>query len=142
MSRAMIAQVLFNYTRDAVSGESADFTDVSADDWYSAAVSWAVENGIVNGYGETYGAADPVRRQDLATMLYRYAQAGGYEISDRASLDSFADADQVRDYAQEAMEWAVGAGLIGGFEDGSLRPDGYASRAQVAAIMARFVANV
>ena len=95
----------------------------------------------MNGYGDTFGANDSISRQDLATILYRYAKWAGYDVSKTASLDKFADAASVSSYAKEAMQWAVAEGLISGTTAGTLAPSGSATRAQVAAIMTRFVRN-
>ena len=146
MNRAMLAQVLYNFQTGASEGDGTVFSDVSANDWYSAAVGWAYENGIVQGRGDgCFGALDEVSRQDMATLLYRCAEAMGYDVSDKAELDGFADAENVAAYAKEAMRWAVAVGLINGVEaeDGtrSLDPTGSATRAQLAAVMTRFVRN-
>ena len=141
MTRAMLAQVLYNFARGAKAGNGTVFADVSAGDWFSAAVGWAYENGVVTGYGGTFGAQNNITRQDMATILYRYAKQAGYDVSKTASLDKFSDAGDVADYALDAMRWAVGMGLISGTDNGTLDPTGNATRAQVAAIMTRFVRN-
>ena len=140
MNRAMLAQVLYNFARGAKAGDGTVFSDVSAGNWYNAAVGWAYENGVVNGYGGSFGAKNNITRQDMATILYRYAKQAGYDVSASASLGKFSDAGSVADYATDAMRWAVGMGLIDGI-DGKLAPQGNATRAQVAAIMTRFVRN-
>ena len=140
MTRAMLAQVLYNFARGAKAGDGTVFDDVNAGDWFNAAIGWAYENEIVNGYGGSFGAQNSITRQDMATILYRYAKAAGYDVSASASLDKFSDAGDVADYALDAMRWAVGMGLIDGI-DGRLDPTGNATRAQVAAIMTRFVRN-
>ncbi|MBE6908563.1 MAG: hypothetical protein E7474_03000 [Ruminococcaceae bacterium] len=141
MTRAMLAQVLYNFARGAEAGDGTVFRDVGSADWYNAAVGWAYESGVVTGYGGNFGVGDDITRQDLATILYRYAKAAGCDVSAGASLDRFTDARGVADYAADAMRWAVGAGLIEGMGDGTLNPRGGATRAQVAAIMTRFVRN-
>ena len=145
MTRAMLAQVLYNFARGAKAGNGTVFADVSAGDWFSASVGWAYENGIVNGYGGSFGAQNNITRQDMATILYRYAKQAGYDVSKAASLDKFSDAGDVADYAAEAMRWAVGMGLVNGTMDAqgniTLNPTGSATRSQVAAIMTRFVRN-
>ena len=138
MNRAMLAQVLYNFARGAKAGDGTAFADVSASDWFNAAVGWAYEHGVVTGYGGTFGAQNNITRQDMATILYRYAKQAGYDVSKTASLDRFSDAGSVADYAVDAMRWAVGMGLIEG-SNGKLNPTGNATRAQVAAIMTRFV---
>ena len=141
MTRAMVAQVLYNYTRDAKAGDGTVFSDVGENDWFNAAVGWASERGIVNGYGDSYGPLDPVSRQDLVTILYRYANTAGYDVdSDGTDTNtlSYDDASTVADYASAAMHWAISAGIIRGYEDNTLRPASTATRAEVAAIMQRF----
>ncbi|MBE6070206.1 MAG: S-layer homology domain-containing protein, partial [Clostridium lundense] len=140
MNRAMLAQVLYNFARGAKEGDGTVFSDVKTGDWFNAAIGWAYENKVVNGYGDRFGASDNISRQDMATILYRYAKAAGYDVSKTASLDKFSDAGSVADYASDAMRWAVGMGLIDGI-DGKLAPTGNATRAQVATIMTRFVRN-
>ena len=146
MNRAMLAQVLYNFARGAKTGDGTVFSDVNASNWFNAAVGWAYENGIVTGYGSSFGAKNSITRQDMATILYRYAKWAGYDVSASASLDRFSDASEVADYASDAMRWAVGMGLIDGTKSGTskvvLDPRGNATRAQVAAIMTRFVRNV
>ena len=145
MNRAMLAQVLYNFARGAKAGDGTVFSDVSAGNWFNAAIGWAYENGIVNGYGGSFGATNNITRQDMATILYRYAKQAGYDVSVSASLDRFSDAGDVADYAADAMRWAVGMGLINGTMDAqgniTLNPTGNATRSQVAAIMTRFVRN-
>ncbi|MBE7009629.1 MAG: S-layer homology domain-containing protein, partial [Ruminococcaceae bacterium] len=141
MNRAMLAQVLYNFARGAKAGDGTAFEDVNAADWFNAAVGWAYENGVVTGYGGTFGAQDNITRQDMATILYRYAKQAGYDVSKTASLDKFSDAGNVADYALDAMRWAVGMGLIEG-SDGKLAAQQSATRAQVAAIMTRFVRGI
>ena len=142
MTRAMLAQVLYNFARDSAAGGGTVFSDVADGDWFNAAIGWAYEKGVVNGYGSRFGSQDSITRQDLATILYRYAKAAGYDVSAAGSLSSFPDAGKVSDYAKEALQWAVGAGLVNGMDDGTLNPLGNATRAQVAAIMTRFVREV
>ncbi|MCI5993059.1 MAG: S-layer homology domain-containing protein, partial [Clostridiales bacterium] len=116
------------------------FGDVSSGQWYTKAVAWAAENGIVNGYSNgNFGPNDPITREQLATILYRYTKfkSGSVEAS-RNYLNSFSDAGQVSAYAVEAMNWAVAGGLINGSGD-KLMPTARASRAQVAAIIHRYL---
>ncbi len=137
-SRAMIAQILFNLA-GAKAGDLTDrFKDVSPDDWYAAAVSWLVENGIAKGYGDSFGAGYDVSRGQFAVMLYRFAKFLGLDVSARGDLTQFSDAGKLSGEALEAMSWAVGAGLINGMDDGTLSPNGGATRAQTAALLMRF----
>ena len=139
MTRAMAAQVLYNLDRRSVSGVRADFADVSPDAWYADAVGWAAREGVIRGYGGAFSPDVPVSRQDLVTILYRYAKAAGYPIAAPADLSGFADADDVADYAREAMGWAAAIGAVSGMGDGTLAPGGTATRAQVAKIMQVFL---
>ena len=115
------------------------YADVDAAAYYGTAVYWARLNGIASGYNdEHFGPDDPITREQMVVMLYRYAKAMGYEVTGRADLTVYADAEQVSAFAQEAMEWAVGGGIISGTSDTTLSPQGQASRAQDAVIMMRF----
>ena len=120
----------------------ASFRDVSAGAYYAGPVAWASANGIVTGTGDGLFSPDaPVTREQMAAILYRYAQYKGLDASARADLGRFPDAPRVSLYAAEPMSWAVGAGLING-SDGLLDPAGQATRAQVAAIFQRFCVNL
>ena len=111
--------------------------------WYTNAVLWAAQNGIVNGVTDTtFAPGDEITRQQLVTILYRYAEAKGYDVSASADLSGYPDAGQVQDYAQPAMAWAVAENIIQGMEDGTLKPAGNASRAQIATILMRFCEDV
>ena len=138
LSRAQLCQIIYNLEgAPASSGESV-FSDVTASNWYAPAVLWCYENGIVTGRTET--AFDPnvsITRQDVAVILYRYADYLGIE-TEAGDLSAFADASSVSSYAAQAMSWAVGSGLITGVTDTTLVPRGTAARAQIAAIMMRF----
>lgn len=105
--------------------------------WYAAGQAWAMENGVSDGTNMTAN----ITREQLVTMLYRYAQLKGYDVSARADLSTFADADTVSVWAKDAMEWAVAVGLISGTEQG-LEPGAAATRAQVALVICRFDALV
>ena len=140
MTRGMIAQVLFNFDRNAKATHAAPFQD-AAGKWYSDAAGWAADIGAVQGTGDGFDGEADVTREQLMAILYRYAAANGCDTSSRAGLEQFADADQVSAYARDAMEWAVSAGLVHGTDSG-LEPQGKATRAQVAAIMERFCENV
>ena len=142
-SRSMIVTILYRMEGEPVVDYAMDFTDVASDAYYTEAVRWAASKGIVGGYGNgLFGANDDVTREQLAAILYRYAAYQGYDVSQRADLSGFGDASSIRPYAQEALSWAHAQGLVLGFEDGSLRPQGTASRAQIAAVLMRFLAAV
>lgn len=116
-----------------------EFDDVAEGQYYTDAVKWASENGIVGGYGNgKFGPNDPITREQMAAILYRYAQIYAYDTSVSGSIAAFADGDQVSTYAVEAMKWAVGMGFISGTTGNRLDPTGTATRAQIAAILSRF----
>ena len=143
MTRAMLVTVLYRLEdTPAVAGKLA-FTDVEAGTWYAEAVEWAAKNGIVNGVGDNlYAPNADVTREQIATMLFRYAQYLGRDVSGRASLDKFHDGDQVSDWAKEAMQWAVKLGIFQGDDTGALNPKNNATRAEVATLMQRIVAMI
>ncbi|WP_325200735.1 S-layer homology domain-containing protein [Oscillibacter sp.] len=121
----------------------ASFSDVAPGAYYADAVSWASAGGIVNGYGDgTFRPNHLITREQLAAFLYRYASQKGRDMSGRTTLSAFADAGQVAPYAVEPLSWAVSAGLVNGVSADTLSPGGNASRAQVAAILSRFMQNV
>ena len=142
-TRAQLVTILYRLEgQPAVSGD-LPFTDVESGTWYTDAVLWAAQNGIVNGVTDTtFAPGDNLTRQQLVTILYRYAEAKGYDVSASADLSGYPDADQVQDYAQPAMAWAVAENIIQGMEDGTLKPAGNASRAQIATILMRFCEDV
>ena len=141
-NRAMLATILYRLAGEpAVSGD-LPFTDVESGTWYTDAVLWAAQNGIVNGLGEnTFAPMNTLTREQLVTMLYRYAEAEGYDVSAAADLSGYPDAGKVQPYAQEAMSWAVAEGIVEGM-DGNLNPAGSATRAQIATILMRFCEGV
>lgn len=138
--RAEFAMVLYRVDgTEAVDFES-NFPDVTEDSWYALAVTWGVNHGVIHGYSNGYfGPADQIQRQQVALMMFRYAQTMGYNTDERASLDSYADCGNVDEFAQEAMEWAVAVGLISGkYDQTVLDPRGSMSRAECATILSRF----
>ena len=142
MTRAMLVTVLYRLEgKPTVRGRSG-FSDVVVNSYYEDAVTWAADNGIVNGTGTTTFSPDTnVTREQLAAILYRYAQYKKYSTKASASLNGFSDAQSVSSYAKTPLEWAVAEKLVNG-ANGKLMPKGDASRAQVAAIFHRFVENV
>ena len=143
-TRGMIVTILYRLENEpAVSGGSA-FTDVESGAWYADAVAWAAANDIVNGTSATtFAPNSPITREQMATMLYRFAQYKGMDaVTLQENLTGYPDGDQVSDYAIPAMNWAVGQGLIAGMENGTLVPQGSATRAQVATILMRFCENI
>ncbi len=142
MTRAMLVTVLYRLEGEPTVTGRSSFTDVRSGAYYEKAVIWAAANGIVTGTDSTSFSPDAkVTREQLAAILYRYAQYRKLDTDASAKLNSFTDADSVSAYASEALGWAVSEGLING-TSGKLMPNGDASRAQVAAILHRFVKNV
>lgn len=142
-SRGMIVTILHRLEKCDPNFERASFTDVAPDAYYADAVAWASSKGIVTGYDSTtFGPDDNITREQLASILYRYAKYKGYDVSKADDLRAFEDANTVSDYARPAMEWAVAEKLVNGLTDTLLVPGGHASRAQVAAILMRFCQNV
>ena len=145
MNRAMLVTVLWRYLDEPKEGENA-FTDVKDGVWYSDAVAWAAHQGIVNGVGKGSFAPDRViTREQIAAILYRFANYMGCDTDSKQELSSFPDAQQVGSYATEAMQWAVAEGLINGIKSQGvsyLRPQGEATRAQVATILMRFLESL
>ena len=142
-TRAQLVTILYRLEGEPEVSGTSGFTDVEAGTWYTDAVAWAAANGIVNGVSETeFAPGKDITREQLATILFRYAEAKGYDVSARADLSAYPDADQIQSYATESVAWAVAEGLIQGFEDNTLRPAGNATRAQIATILMRFCEGV
>lgn len=138
-SRAMLVTMLWRMEGEPDAGAAA-FRDVTAGSWYDDAVAWAAKNKIVTGYDETtFGPMDPVTREQMAAILYRYAVYNGMDaVTMEEDLGAFADHSKVSSYASTAMNWAVGQELVNGM-DGKLVPQGQATRAQVATILMRYL---
>ena len=135
MTRGMLVIILYRMAGSPAVSGAAGFGDVPAGAYYADAVAWAAANGIVTGYDAgTFAPDAPITREQLAAILYRCAGASG----DNAALDGFTDAASVSGYASGAMAWAVDTGLITGMGDGTLAPQGSATRAQTAVILMRF----
>ena len=142
-TRAQLVTILYRLEgQPAVSGD-LPFTDVEAGTWYTNAVGWAAQNGIVNGVGDdTFAPGNDLTREQLVTILYRYAESKGYDVSASADLAGYPDGEEIQAYAREAMAWAVAENIIRGMEDDTLKPAGNASRAQIATILMRFCEGV
>ena len=140
-TRGMIVTILYRMEGSPSVIESCPFADVKSGSYYEKAITWAAANGIVNGYSkEQFGPDDNITREQLATIIYRYAGYKGMETVALAEyLTGFADADEISTYAISAMSWAVGEGLISGTSATTLAPKGEATRAQVAVILHRFL---
>ena len=137
-TRGMIVTVLYRLTGEPASGTASQFTDVAAGAWYAKAVAWAASRDIVNGTSATtFSPNSPITREQLAAILYRFAQHMGYDTEGQADLSGFTDLAQVSTYAREAMAWCVDAGLLSGTSSTTLSPRGQATRAQTAAVLMR-----
>ena len=140
-TRGMIVSIL-NRLENGPTAEAAGFTDVADGDWYAEAVNWAAREGIVAGYEDnTFRPNDPITREQLAAMLMNYAAWKGEDVSARADLSGYNDAASVSSWAAETVQWAVADGLISGMPGNLLEPQGSATRAQVAAILQRFLSD-
>ena len=136
-TRAMLVQVLYNYAGQKPESDYG-FTDVEQGRWYTDAINWAAENGIVNGTGDTtFSPNKNITREQIVTILYRFAEKNGMDVSARDTLEAFPDAASVSRWATDAMQWAVDIDLITG-KSGKLVPNGIASRAEIATILMRF----
>ena len=141
-TRAQLVTILYRLEGEPEVSGTSGFTDVEAGTWYTDAVAWAAANGIVNGTTDTtFAPGEDITREQLVTVLYRYAESKGYDVSASADLSGYPDAGQVQDYAQPAMAWAVAEGIVEGV-DGTLNPAGNATRAQIATILMRFCEGV
>ena len=138
--RGMMATILWRMEGSPVPKGKNSFTDVEAGKWYADAITWTAENGIFAGYGkDKFGPDDPITREQLAAIFYRYADYKGYDLTVKGDLDKFKDADKITDYAKTAMQWAVGSGLVNGKSGNLLDPQGTATRAEIAAMLHRFI---
>ncbi len=141
-TRGMVVAILHRYEGSPAAG-APSFQDVSPQQYYAGAVAWAAANGVVSGYSEdAFGPDEMITREQMAAILYRYAQYKGLDVSGRADLSVFSDAGQISSYAVDAMSWARSSGLIAGVDSHTLQPGGSATRGQVAAILMRFCKNI
>ncbi|RHQ68326.1 S-layer homology domain-containing protein [Butyricicoccus sp. AF24-19AC] len=143
-TRGMVVTVLYRLENQP-STSVASFTDVASGAYYANAVAWANANGIVSGYGSgKFGPNDKVTREQLAAILYRYAQYKKYDVSvgEDTNILSYDDAQSISSYAIPAIQWACGAGVVTGKSGSKLDPKGNATRAEVAAMLMRFCENV
>ena len=139
-TRGMMATILWRMEGSPAPKGKNSFTDVEAGKWYADAITWTTENGIFAGYGkDKFCPNDPITREQLAAIFYRYADYKGYDLTVKGDLDKFKDADKITDYAKTAMQWAVGSGLVKGKSGNLLDPQGTATRAEIAAMLHRFI---
>ena len=134
--------LIYNLEKRPGGGEIS-FTDVTDGQWYTEAVTWAANNGIVSGYGnDTFGPNDAVTREQLAVILYRYAQYKGYNTTISQDLSVFADGNSASGWAVEALEWAVSQGVMAGKGGNILDPIGTATRAEVAQMFFNYLTSL
>lgn len=144
LKREMLATILWNMEGKPEPKDISPFLDVMSGEYYSKAIAWAGENGIISGYGAEYGVGEAVTRQDFAAILYRYAVYKGYDVSvgEDTNILSYADAFEISEYAVSAMQWACGEGIIHGDDTASLNPTGKTIRAEAASMLMYFSKNV
>jgi len=139
MTREMFAVALYRHAGKPEVTDFVDFSDITKGTPLSAAVSWAFNAGVVNGVGENRFAPDAqITREQLAAMLYRYAMYRMEDISVRGNLSAFSDAAKVSSYATDAMAWCNGMKIINGMGNGTIAPQGTATRAQVAQMLKNY----
>ncbi|MCH5354137.1 MAG: S8 family serine peptidase [Acutalibacter sp.] len=142
-TRGMIVSILYRLEGSPAVTAGTTFSDVPASQWYAKAVAWGNNNKIVSGYGNgKFGPNDPVTREQMASILYRYARYKGYDLSSQADLSGYVDAGKIGNWALEAMKWANDANLITGRTDTTLVPGGKATRVESASILMRYCRNV
>ena len=143
-SRAMVVTILWRLEGNPVAEDSMTFLDVEEGMWYSDAIDWASSNGIVEGYGNgKFGPEDTITREQMATILWRYAKYKGYDVSaDASSVEPYSDANSISEWALSAMQWACDNQLMNGVGNGILQPAGDAARAQTATVLYRFCTNI
>ncbi len=142
LSRSMMVQVLYNMENKPAASDAA-FIDVADNAWYADAVAWAAENKLVNGVEENQFAPDDnITREQMAAILYRYAQYKGQDVSARADMNAYTDFTEISSYAEPMLAWAVSEGLITGSSDTTLSPAGNATRAEVAVVLMRYLQQI
>ncbi|WP_418206044.1 S-layer homology domain-containing protein [Anaerotignum faecicola] len=140
VTRGMMATILWRMEGSLAPKDENSFTDVEAGRWYADAITWTTENGIFAGYSkDKFGPDDPITREQLTAIFYRYADYKGYKLTITGNLDKFEDADKITDYAKMVMQWAVGNGLIKGKSENLLDPQGTATRAEISTMLHRFI---
>ncbi|MDO4552417.1 MAG: S-layer homology domain-containing protein, partial [Bacillota bacterium] len=144
LSRAMLAAILYRLEGEPSVSAANLFSDMEEGQWYTDAILWAGENGIVDGYGGgLFGPGDIITREQFATILYRYAVYKGLAaVTLEENLTGYADADEISDYAIQAMNWAVGQGFLTGRTESTLAPGGTVTRAEAATILMRFLESM
>ena len=143
-TRGMIVTILYRLEGEPTISGTCPFDDVKSGSYYEKAIIWAAAKGIVSGYGsDLFGPDDPITREQMAVILFRYAQYKGLDVSagEDTNILSYSDALDISEYAFPAMQWICGESILNG-SDGNLMPRGSATRAQVAAILHRFCENI
>ncbi|MGN1308159.1 MAG: S-layer homology domain-containing protein [Faecousia sp.] len=139
VTRGMVVTVLHRM-EGTPSASAVGFTDVKDGCWYTDAIYWTQANGIVEGYGDgTFRPDEYMTREELVAVFYRYAEHKGYDVSGGTALKAYSDRAKTQSYAKDAISWAVAVGLIQGFKDGTIRPQDYSNRAQLATVLMRFI---
>ena len=142
LTRAMIVTILHRMDSEPNVSTNNKFSDVGSS-WYTNAINWASQNKIVMGYGDgTFKPNNNITRQDLMVILYRYAKYKGKDMTANTDISNYKDYNKIDNYAKEAMKWAVSKKILYGNKDGLLNPKGNATRAEVAAIIDRYMKNV
>ena len=142
VTRGMIVTMLYRLEGEPAVG-AVSFSDVAESDYYARAVAWAVENGVVNGYSNgSFAPNDLATREQTAAILFRYAAYKNYDVTARADLSGFEDAETISGYALESLSWANASGLVNGRSDVQLAPAGQTTRAEMAVLLMRFCLNI
>lgn len=143
LKREMLATILWNMEGKPEPKDIAPFLDVMSGEYYSKAIAWAGENGIISGYGSEYGVGEAVTREDFAAILYRYAEYKGYDTTQGGmAVREFADYEEISEYAKAPVAWAVNTGIISGMGNGNISPKTTTSRGQAAVMLMNFCKNV
>ena len=143
LKREMLATILWNMEGKPEPKDIAPFLDVMSGEYYSKAIAWAGENGIISGYGSEYGVGEAVTREDFAAILYRYAEYKGYDTTQGGmAVREFADYEEISEYAKAPVGWAVNTGIISGMGNGNISPKTTTSRGQAAVMLMNFCKNV
>ena len=144
-TRSMLVSILWRMEGSPAQNTLSSFSDVASDVWYAKAVAWAADNKIVAGLSaDTFSPDTPITREQLASILYRYAKLKGYDVSvgEDTNILSYDDALTIPEYAIPALQWTCGAGIMDGRTTRTLAPGGTATRAEVTTIIMRFLENV
>ncbi|MGM9577951.1 MAG: S-layer homology domain-containing protein, partial [Evtepia sp.] len=143
LNRAMLVTILYRLEGSPAVSSASVYTDVAAGTWYTDAVAWAAQHGIITGYGNgRFGPKDDITREQMAAILYRYAQYKTYDTAASADLSAYHDAGSISGWALKALQWANGTGLISGRSASLLVPAGSTTRAETAVILVRFLEQI